>query len=27
VVADLHAFCGDATQTDDVTIVAMRYTG
>ena len=23
----LHAFCGDATQTDDVTLVAMEYTG
>jgi sigma-B regulation protein RsbU (phosphoserine phosphatase) len=23
----LHTFCGDATQTDDVTLVAMEYTG
>jgi sigma-B regulation protein RsbU (phosphoserine phosphatase) len=25
VLADLHAFCGDATQSDDVTIVLVRY--
>lgn len=27
LLADLHAFCGDATQNDDVTIVTVRYTG
>jgi len=25
VLADVHAFCGDATQSDDVTIVLVRY--
>ncbi len=27
VLADVHAFCGDATQSDDVTIVLVRYEG
>ena len=27
LLADVHAFCGEATQSDDVTLVMVRYNG